>query len=189
MAPLQSKARHLSTTVQNILNTQVAMNRKIEVLGLQNHLLEAAGEEQARLAEEHYQQHIVEPMVRSLFPALDVIDRALPRQPREENPADSPLHNVVEHLQIHLAQFLACYDIRVVRHRPHASFDPKTMKPVAFTPCHDPALDGRVAESLQSGFVRDGNTVLRFESVALYRHEPSGSTQTHEKGEDHAACN
>lgn len=190
LAPLPSQLQELTATSEEIRRTQAALDHKMESLIAQNTLLEKASQEHARLSAEHYRQCIIDPMVRLLFPVIDVIDRTV-RQGREEQGQASDLPwSVFEQLQVYLAQFLSFYDIKAVRHAPQSSFDPKVMKPVGFVACQDQEKDGYVARSLQAGFTRGTNGVLRFETVTLYRYKTSAQDLAAEgKGDRNGTSN
>lgn len=169
--PLQAKIEPLATAVAKIHRNQALLDEKLQALIAHNQLLEKASQEHARLSEEHYHQRIIEPMVRLLFPVVDVLDKTKGLNSGGEGLIHGARWAVVEQIQVYLTQFFLAHDIRPIRSPSGSALDPKVMKPVRFIPCHDPDLDGRVAGSLQAGFVRGTDRVLRFESVALYRCE------------------
>lgn len=170
---LQSKIQTLVAAVEEMRRMQRAVDLKIEGLVAQNRLLERASREHAQLSEEHYRQHVIEPMARMLLPAIDVIDRTVRQNHEEAGQAGDFPWSLFEQVQVYLAQFLSFYDIKAVRHAPGSSFDPKVMNPAGFVACHEKGRDGHVAKSLQPGLRRGIDSVLRFETVILYRYETS----------------
>jgi len=54
---------------------------------------------------------------------------------------------------------------------PGEMFNPKKMKPVKWEDVGDGRLDGCVAKSLQRGFQIGTDSILRLETVALFKHQ------------------
>lgn len=185
-APLRSRIEQVATAVEDIHGAQALMAEKLRALIAHSQLLEKASQEHARLSEEHYHRRIIEPMVRLLFPVVDVLDKAKGFKGSGQGLVHGAQWAVVEQIQIYLTQFFCAHDIRPIRNPPGSALDPKVMKPVRFVPCHDANLDGRLAGSLQAGFVRGTDQVLRCETVALYRYEePTKSISDKEKESSH----
>jgi molecular chaperone GrpE (heat shock protein) len=180
LGPLEEQARRLQLQLSKlhdelrpIRDAQQAMAAKLEGIIAQNRLLERASEEHARLSQEHYQEHIIAPMVRLLLPVVDALEETAKQDPcHDQSPGEAAVSSVIEQIGTYLTQFLSSYGIEQVRHQPGAVFDPKLMKPIRFITSGRKELTGRVAASMQMGFRQGIDRVLRFESVALY-HYPS----------------
>ena len=146
------------------------IEKLLEQVRAENKLLEDISRENHLLGEQHYRQHIVEPMVRSLFPVFDFVEDAR-NAAFEHNLQDAALEKLIDGILIQLEQFLSAYEIEPVRHKPRAKFDPSMMRPVKTFYTGENELDGRVAKSLQTGFRWGFEKLLRPESVAIYKYK------------------
>jgi len=176
--------------LEEIQKSQRMLDSQLQGLIAHSQLLERASQEHAQLSEEHYQRRIVEPMCRLLFPAVNVLDKALRLKSVGEGPTHGARWTVVEQIQVYLVQFFSAHDIKPIRSTSGTPLNPKVMKPVRFIPCPDKDLDGLVAGSLEAGFIRGTDRVLRFESVALYRYKESAQNLPNENKEtSHGSVN
>jgi len=173
LRPLISELKETTTKCQQIMYSQQAIEKQLEALISQNKLLEGTSKENRLLTEQHYQERIVEPMIRLLFPVFDAIEDAKYCWSGKEQVAEQRFGDILDQIHVQLAQFLLIYAIEPVKHRPGADFDPKVMKPIKFIPTKKKELNSRVAKRLQIGFRQGDQRILRPESVALYRYEPS----------------
>ena len=139
-----------------------AIRDQMGALAESNELLENANQTNRLLGGQFYEERIIGPMVRGLFPLMDLICDAL-RRP------DSDCQ-YLSALQAQLEQYLAGYGIEAFSHEVRSPFDPKTMKPLQTATTGEPDLDGLVAESLQCGF-RTPERIWRLETVSLYKFE------------------
>jgi len=121
------------------------------------------------LGQEHYDRHIIEPMLRSLFPVFDII-------------ADSRNHHghcgcnatgLMDSIHSQLLQFLANYDIEIIKHAVADSYNPKTMQAIKWEITSEKYLEKSVAQSLQIGFRLGQTRILRMETVSLFEYQPS----------------
>ena len=168
---LQSNLEKLAMALDETQKSQRMLDSRVQELIARSQLLEKASQERARLSEEHHQHHVIEPMIRLLFPLVDVLDKAKGLKGKNTAFVDRAQWAVVEQIQIYMNQFLSAHNITVVRSQSGAPLNPKVMKPVQFVTCQNIGQNSRVAKSLQAGFVHGTGRVLRFESVALYRYE------------------
>ena len=129
-----------------------------------NSLLENAGKINHLLSQQHYDDHIIQPIVRSVFPLFDIIEDA--RKCYDNS-------RIFDALLCQLRQFLAVYNVKVIKHSINDKFDPKLMKPIKWLPTADQLQDGLVAESMQIGFCLNSERILRLETVALFKCQPS----------------
>ena len=121
------------------------------------------------LSEQFYEDKVVQPMVRGLFPIIDLIEDA--REKLINNQSLSLLTS--EYLiacRTQLEEFLGYYNITSFRHEAGEQFAPKYMKPVKTALTTQPEQEGRIAGSLQCGFNKQ-DRILRLESVSLYKYQ------------------
>ena len=182
VASVKSELKDINNQVTNLSNqlSQAETKQKqtffdlesvkfqIEKMASTSKLLENAGQTIELLGKQHYQQYIIEPLARSLFPVFDLISDA--------NKHWKSSDQVIELLNViwsQMAEFLAVYDIHVINHDAKDEFNPQTMKPVAWVPVNNKILDGSIAESLQTGFRFGNERMLRLETVSLFKYQPS----------------
>jgi len=134
-------------------------------------LLENASNENRLLAEQHYQQHIIEPMARSLFAVFDFVEDVRKVASVGGREDDAHIDALIEGILVQLRQFLSVYEIEPLRHSPTAKFDPSVMRPVKIIHTDNKPLDNRIGESLRSGFRWRQRVLLRPESVTLYKYK------------------
>ena len=167
---------HLSNQISQVDRKQEqslhhfeSIRQSFENMVSANNLLEKASEMSLILGRQHYDEHIIEPMVRSLFPVLDII-------------ADSQKHHdysgsnataLIDSIHSQLSQFLANYNVEIVEHSSGDSFDPKSMKPISWETTDQPRLENSIARSLQIGFRLGQTRILRMETVTLFKYQPS----------------
>jgi len=170
-ADVSAELRCIKTAQLQLASSVCGIEKQLQSLIMQNTLLENASKESGLLTEEHYQQCIVQPMVRSLFPAFDEVEEAK-RRSFEAGPMNSTaVCDVFDAILIHLRQFLSTYQVESIRHSPDTKFDPKLMRPVKIIATGDKTLNGCIAASLRTGFRWREENLLRPESVAVYRYE------------------
>ena len=134
-----------------------------------SNLLEKAGETNLLLGKQHYQEHIIEPMLRSLFPVFDIIADS---RRHHDNSAGNTT-SLTDSIYSQLRQFIANYDIEIIEHSSGDSFNPKTMKPIKWEITSQEHLEKSVAQSLQVGFRTGQTRILRPETVSLFKYQPS----------------
>ncbi len=133
-----------------------------------NELLENAIELNRKLSAEFYNEQVVLPLARSLFPVIDLIHEAQATLATNE-PRYRQAIQYVTGLHTQIAQFLASYGIETFRHDSEEKFNPKLMQPIKTEPTYDRNLNDCIAASLQCGFRKD-ERILRLEKVSLYKH-------------------
>ncbi len=166
---LSNQISQVENKQQLSLNHFESIRQLLENTVSTNNLLEKAGEANHLLGKQHYQEHIIEPMLRSLFPVFDII-------------ADSRKHHeycscnatsLMDSIYSQLLQFLANYDVEIFEHFAGDSFDPKTMTPIKWEITSEKHLENLIAQSLQAGFRLGQARILRMETVSLYQYQPS----------------
>lgn len=169
---LSGQAVQLSNQLSQVENRQQqsvydfkSVKQQLEGLTSMNNLLENAGKTNQLLGQDHYNQHIIEPMMRSLFPVFDLIADSRKHHHDSTNKA---MDSVYSQLQ----QFIANYNIEIVEHTAGDSFNPKTMRPIKWEITSEEHLEKTVARSLLIGF-RSGPRLLRMETVSLFKYQPS----------------
>lgn len=154
---------------KQVLYSVEGLQKQLERLGNDRDLLSQTLEAQKMLTPQFYDHQIIEPMVRSLFPVVDMVHDLL----RESGPPR--LTDMVKGLNTQLGQFLATFEIEIYSHQTEQPFDPKCMKPLKQITTYDPQLYGLIAESLQCGF-RSPERILRLESVSIYQPPQKGTS-------------
>lgn len=151
---------------QNQSNVRLSLIEKsLNNLSSHSKLLENASQANMVLSDQHYEHCIIEPMVRSLFAVIDLIEDVRKTRPEGDQA------EVLDAIKAMLLQFLENYGIEIVRHKPSSPFDPQVMKPVSKIPTSNKKLDGYMAESLLVGFRLNHQRMLRPENVSLYEFE------------------
>jgi len=169
LIPMVSQLTQIETQ-QKQLNFQLDSIEKI--LGnINSHskLLENASQANHILSKQHYDDRIIQPMVRSLFTVIDIIEDACKSWKDGQNNTNQHQVELLEAIRAQLQQFLANYDIEILRHEPSSPFQPQLMKPVSKISTSEKELDGLIAQSLQIGFQWNQQRLLRPESVSIYK--------------------
>lgn len=166
---LSNQISQVENKQQQSINHLESIRPLLENTVSANNLLEKAGEMNQLLGQEHYDRHIIEPMLRSLFPVFDII-------------ADSRKHHgycscnamsLMASIHSQLLQFLANYDIEIIKHAVGDSYNPKTMQAIKWEITSEKYLEKSVAQSLQIGFRLGQTRILRMETVSLFEYQPS----------------
>ncbi|MBW7992421.1 MAG: nucleotide exchange factor GrpE [Planctomycetes bacterium] len=166
---LSNQISQVETKQQQSLYDLESVKQQLEKLASINKLLENASETNQLLSQEHYNQHIIEPMVRSLFSIFDLITDSHKHHSDFSSKEMGPMYSVYSQLQ----QFLANYGIEIIKHTTGDSFNPKTMKPIKWEITSEEHLEKSIARSLQIGFKLGQTRVLRMETVSLFKYQPS----------------
>ena len=169
MVRLLTQVGQIERGQQQLDRHLASIKQALENLGSAHELLENAGKTNQMLGQEHYEQRIIEPMVRSLFPVFDLMADS-GRHHRDLHPTVTGL---LDAISTQLQQFIAQYDIEIIDHTAGESFDPKLMQPVEWKTTSEKQLDGIVAQSLQIGFRAGQTRILRMETVSLFKYQPS----------------
>jgi molecular chaperone GrpE (heat shock protein) len=165
---LSNQVSQAETKQQQTLYNLESLKQQLDNMTSANSLLENAVITINQLGKQHFDEHVIEPIARSLFPVFDLIADA--------NKHWSSSDKVIELLNViwtQMAQFLAVYDIHAITHNAEDEFTPKTMKPLTWVPVDNKNFDGLVAESLQTGFQFGNERMLRLETVSLFKYQPS----------------
>ena len=150
------------------------ISKQIEAFAANGELLENVNQTNRLLGSQFYEQKIVQPMVRGLFPLWDLLCEGSPKLDATQPDDDSQLYLAA--LRVQLEQFLTCYGVESFNHDPGSPFEPKVMKPLQTTPTNKTGINGLVAESLHCGF-RIHERILRLETVSLFTISETGVSQ------------
>ena len=174
--PLQDiteKLLHLEAKVaQNHQQSQgqfASLAQQLKNLESIKALLESVSDANRRLSEQFYDEQVIEPMARSLFPLVDFTIRAGHALEKDTSRYQLAFQYFAA-IQTQLDQFLINFGIERFQHRAEEPFNPKVMKPVKIVQTCDKSLIGLVAESLLCGF-RKQDRILRAETVSLFKRE------------------
>ncbi len=181
--PMLYQMGQVETKQQQCLHHLEALGKQLQTLTANHKLLENAGRSNDLLGQQHYQQHVLEPLLRSVFPVFDLIRNAMDALEDKS----SQFQNILQTVWSQLEQFLVNYDVHIIQHTAGDVFDPKTAKPMKWQPTTDQALDRHICESLQIGFRWGQERILRQESVSLYKFE-ADETNTHTSTERIELC-
>ena len=165
---LLHQANKIETKQQQSVYDFESIKQQLENRASVSKLLENASEMNHLLAKQHYDEHVIQPMVRSLFPVLDLIEDA-----RKHWSSSQQVTELFDAVWSQMEQFMAVYDVHVIKHGTNDKFNPQTMKPVKCIAIGDSQIDGCVAESLQVGFKFGKERMLRLETVSLFKFQPS----------------
>ena len=166
---LSNKIEEISRKQQKSLNSFDVVKQLIENTISANALLEKAGQTSLLLGKEHYEMHIIEPMVRSLLPVVDIIEDF--RKHNQIYSSDAVC--VINSIYSQVIQFVSNYGIEIFSHSRGDIFDPCSMKPIKLELTSDASLNKTVAKSLQAGFRFEQTRILRMETVSLFKYKPS----------------
>ena len=167
---LSNQISQVEKKQQQFLHHFESIRQLLENTVSANNLLENAGKANQLLGQEHYDQHIIEPMVRSLFPVIDIIEDTYKSRKDNSCQTGQDQAELIEAIKVQLEQFFANYGVEVIRHLPNTQFNRQLMKPVSKVSTTDKRLDGLVARSLQIGFRWNQQRLLRPESVSIYKY-------------------
>ena len=180
--PLQSiteQLRHLEAkTTQNHQQNQdqfKSLARQLKNLESIRTLLESVSEANRKLTEQFYDEQIIEPVARSLFPLADFTVKA-EESLREDTPRYQLALQYFTSIQTQLDQFLLNFGIERFQHETEEPFDPKVMKPIKTIQTRDERLGGLIAESLLCGFKKQ-ERILRAETVSLFKCEDTSTEE------------
>ena len=171
--PVLHQMGQIETKQQQSLYHLETIQKQLEMSLANGKVLENASLENQALTRQHYEEHVILPMVRSIFPVFDIIHDAKRFWKRREEPESPPFMDLINAIWTQLMQFLRIYDIEIVVHEPKATFEPQFMRPVKVRETDDRSLDGLVAKSLQVGFRQSRQRLLRLETISLYAYRPS----------------
>ena len=168
LIPMASQLTRVETQ-QKQLNLQLgSIEKMLSNLTSYSKLLENASQTNLLLGKQHYENYIIQPMARSLFAVIDLIEDNQKSRKDKNLQADQDQAELIESVRVQQEQFFHNYGIKVIRHQPGSQFNPQLMKPLSKVPTTDKNLAGCIAESLQVGFIWNQQRLLRPESVSIY---------------------
>lgn len=174
--PLENVAKHLLQLENSIAKNQqqnqiqfTNLSQQLKNLESLQTLLETINETNRKLSAQFFDEQIIQPMIRSLFPLIDFTNKA--KESLKENTHRYQLAlQYIAAIQTQLDQFLINFGIERFHHITEEPFNPKIMKPLKSIHTNDKRLNGLVAESLQHGFKKQ-DQILRPETVSLYKYQ------------------
>jgi molecular chaperone GrpE (heat shock protein) len=173
--PIENVAEHLLQIENNITKNQqqnqiqlTNLNQQLKNLESAQTLIETINETNRKLSDQFYDEQIIQPMTRSLFPLLDFTNN-VKESLKENTPRYQLALQYITAIQTQLDQFLINFGIERFHHKTEEPFNPKIMKPLKSIITNDKHLNGLVAESLLCGFKKQ-ERVLRLETVSLFKY-------------------
>ncbi len=173
--PVENITGHLLQLENNIAKNQqqnqiqfTNLNQQLKNQESLQALLETINETNRKLSDQFYDEQIIQPMTRSLFPLLDFtikVEESL----KENAPRYQLALEYITAIQTQLDQFLINFGIERFHHETEEPFSPKIMKPLKSIITNDKRWNGLVAESLLCGFKKQ-ERVLRLETVSLFKY-------------------
>ncbi|MCD6404954.1 MAG: hypothetical protein J7M19_03935 [Planctomycetes bacterium] len=154
LGSLSSQIQALGRTVSTVLGRTNRTAALVEE-GIQaGKCLENASREQALLAERHYQDHIIDPLVNSLVALVRLVEGTHMETSPNSEAAAGAVAKLKATLRGGLEELLSVYGVETFTSAQGTPFDKLTMRVVRVVPTDDPALDWKVARSLLSGIRR-----------------------------------
>jgi molecular chaperone GrpE (heat shock protein) len=170
LIPLASQVTQIEVRQKQSAFHLDSIEKTLNDLSSHSKLLENASQTNLLLGKQHYEDHIIQPMARSLFAVIDLIEDAHKSRKNNHGQSGQDQAELIEAIKVQLEQFLQNYGVEVIRHRPNTQFNRQLMKPVSRVSTTDKRLDGLVAGSLQIGFRWNQQRLLRPESVSIYKY-------------------
>ena len=157
-------------SLQKLEGSVLKLTEAVEALYGKQDCLEQTSRQQTLLSEQHYQRHIIEPLVRRVFPLIDMLLEATSGSDGQPHPNDQL--DLLEALKAELHELLAGYGVEPIRATAGSVFEAKTMAPARLVPTYRQENDKMVESMLRLGF-RRGEQILRAAMVSIYRFEGS----------------
>ena len=164
---LSNHVSQIETRQQQSVFCTESIKQQLENMASTNKLLENASETVLLLGKEHHEEHVIQPVVRSLFPVLDLIEDA-----RKHWTSSEQVIELLNGIWSQMEQFLAIYDVHITKHTTGDSYNPKAMKAIKWEFTPEEHLEKSVAQSLQIGFTLGQTRILRTETVSLFKYQP-----------------
>ncbi len=173
----QAQALH-GRTLQRSEGAIQKLTEAIEAFYQKQDCLEQASERFSLLSQQHYDSHVIEPLVRCVFPLVDMLSEAAS--------ADNGDGDLFKAFIADLHELLATYGVEPIQAATGSIFDPKTMQPVEFAPTCNRKDDKLVESMVRQGF-RRGDRILRPAMVVIYRFDGSKQTSSNSRKERQGA--
>ena len=157
-------------SLQKLEGSFLTQTEAITALYGKHDCLEQTSRQQTLLSEQHYQEHVIEPLVRRIFPLIDILLEAVSGS--NGKLVSTARSDLFEALTANLYELLADYGVEVIQTAAGSPFDAKIMKPVRFVPTLRTRQDKKIESVVRPGF-RRGKRMLRPVMVALYRFKDS----------------
>ena len=166
-----SQLGQIETRQKQITYSLETLRNKVDDLCSLKNLLEQEGQSKRILTNQHYEEHVIQPIAKALAPITDMVEDARKTLRPSKDPSDDGCMDLVDAIYSQLKQFFTNFGVESISHKPNTRFNPKLMKPVKVVPTANIDLDGCVAESLLTGLMLNKDRLLRPESVSLYKYK------------------
>jgi len=166
---LSNQVSQIDVKQQQSINHFESIRQLLENTISTNNLLENASQMNLQLGIQHYDEHVIEPMLRSLFPVFDIIADYR----RHHGVCDCNATTLIDSLWSQLQLFIANYDVEIFEHSTGDSYDHKTMNSIQWEFTSEEHLENLIAQSQKAGFKLGQTRILRMETVSLFKYQPS----------------
>ena len=157
-------------SIQSLERFTLKQTEAVEALYGKQDCLEQTSRQQTLLSEQHYQEHVIEPLARRVFPLVDILSEAVSGSSGKL--VSTARSDLFEALTANMFELLADYGVEPIKVAAGSPFDAKIMKPVRFVPTYRSEDDKTVESMVRLGFRRD-ELILRPAAVSIYRFEGS----------------
>lgn len=157
-------------SLQKLEGSVLTQTEAVKALYGKQDCLEQTSRQQTLLSEQHYQEHVIEPLARRVFPLIDILSEAASGS-NDKLISDAQL-DLFEALTANMYELLADYGVEPIQTSAGGPFEAKIMKPVRFVPTLRARQDKTIESVVRPGF-RRGEQMLRPVMVALYRFKDS----------------
>jgi molecular chaperone GrpE (heat shock protein) len=170
----------LERTFARMAEELAAMRQELQRLKTDDSVLTSLHKRCQELSEEHHERDTLRPVFHTLIGIADRSRQQTARYRRtlkmHSTLGDDSIGLVLSQLtearnadRIEIEGLLANYAVEPFLN-PSDVFDPSTQKCIQRVECHDPALEGRIAQRILPGYRRDGR-ILRLEYVSVHVRE------------------
>ncbi len=156
--------------IQRLDGSVRKINSDMEAFYQRQNCMEQASERLTLLSQEHYQQHVLDPLARRILQLLDTVDEASSKGGAQQG--NNEESDICRAFRANLLELLANYGIEQISADQGSVFDPKVMRPVRFAPTDCGQRDKTVESVVRHGYVSDSR-VLRPAMVSIYRFDDS----------------
>lgn len=144
----------------------LAIRQGLEGLFRKQDVLDRASQEQSLLADRHYYEHVILPLVRHVSPIHDWSTELLLNGTGGSFDHGGQISKFAEAIQAQVKEWLAVYGIEPLNAPPGCRYDPKTMSALNPSDADGAGHDVVVTESVRIG-LRCGERILREQVVRV----------------------
>ena len=165
IAQLEETQSLQGQSLQSLEGSTQKLTEAVKALYGKQECLERTSRQNTLLSEQHYQQHVIEPLVRRIFPLIDILSES--GSGSNGNQFPNARSDILAALAAELRELLAGYGVEPIQVADGSPFDAKIMKPVRFVTTFR-SKDDKIVESMDRlGFRRD-ELILRPAAVCIY---------------------